>query len=207
MRISEDVTAVDCITMGARIAVNGEIAAQGEQFAVQEVEVVTAVVDLDTVVGFRGAFQSMSVQAAASEKQPMIEVPFSLCVADPLGAGFQTHASAVPRARGGDCDGTRVLALGLSPTIWCEWIFVTSRVVRTALPLLLLLADVSARDAAAAAGDACAIADIKRIAQLDDNASVPTAKELAARVLTTVYPARRTAATRPVVVPKPWLMR
>ena len=28
----------------------------------------------------------MSVQAAASEKQPMIEVPFSLCVSDALGA-------------------------------------------------------------------------------------------------------------------------
>ena len=37
----------------ACIAVNGEIVAQGEQFAVQEVEVVTAHVDLDTVVGFR----------------------------------------------------------------------------------------------------------------------------------------------------------
>ena len=41
----------------ACIAVNGEIVAQGEQFAVSEVEVVTADVDLDTVVGFRGAFQ------------------------------------------------------------------------------------------------------------------------------------------------------
>ena len=48
----------------ACIAVNGEIVAQGQQFAVQEVEVVTADVDMDTVVGFRGAFQSMAVQAA-----------------------------------------------------------------------------------------------------------------------------------------------
>ena len=41
----------------ACIAVNGEIVAQGEQFAIQEVEVVIANVDLDAVVGFRGAFQ------------------------------------------------------------------------------------------------------------------------------------------------------
>ena len=36
----------------ACIAVNGEIVAQGEQFAIQEVEVVIANVDLDAVVGF-----------------------------------------------------------------------------------------------------------------------------------------------------------
>ena len=46
--------------------------------------------------------------------------------------------------------------------------------------------DVSARGRLPPRRRTC-VADIKRIAQLDDNASVPSAKELAARVLTTVY--------------------
>ena len=50
----------------------GEVVAQGEQFAVSEVEVVTATVDLDAVVGFRSAFQSMAAQAAQHHKPPMV---------------------------------------------------------------------------------------------------------------------------------------
>lgn len=173
----------------ACIAVNGEIVAQGEQFAVQEVEVVTATVDLDTVVGFRGAFQSMSVQAAASEKQPLIEVGFLLCVPDPLGAAVSKPMSVRYH--------TPEEEIAMGPACWL-WDYLRRSGASGYLLPLSGGADSSSTAAlvgsmcqlatkAAAAGDECALADIRRIAQLDDNAPVPSAKEFAARVLTTVY--------------------
>lgn len=52
---------------------------QGKQFSVSEVEVVTAVVDIDEVVSYRGAISSLQDQAAAHEPHPHIHVPFKLC--------------------------------------------------------------------------------------------------------------------------------
>jgi NAD+ synthase (glutamine-hydrolysing) len=45
----------------ACIALNGNLIAQGKQFAVADVEVVTATVDLDEVVSYRGAISSLQV--------------------------------------------------------------------------------------------------------------------------------------------------
>ena len=71
-----------CITMDARIAVNGEIVAQGKQFDVSDVEVVAATVDLDEVQSHRGAFQSMSAQAASVKCIPTVRVPGKLCASE-----------------------------------------------------------------------------------------------------------------------------
>jgi len=54
----------------ALVACNGAVVAQGSQFGVSEVEVVTAVVDVDAVRSFRMAIASRSVQAMS---QPMAE--------------------------------------------------------------------------------------------------------------------------------------
>lgn len=59
------------------IAVNGKIVAQGSQFSLQDVEVVTATVDLEDVRAHR-ATSSRSMQAAGARRYERIEVDFSL---------------------------------------------------------------------------------------------------------------------------------
>ncbi|TFK51883.1 glutamine-dependent NAD(+) synthetase with GAT domain-containing protein [Heliocybe sulcata] len=61
----------------AMIAVNGQLVAQGSQFSLQEVEVVSATVDLEDVRAHR-ARSSRSMQAAAAERYHRVEVPFAL---------------------------------------------------------------------------------------------------------------------------------
>jgi len=170
----------------ACIAVNGEVVAQGEQFAVSEVEVVTANVDLDTVVGFRGAFQSMSVQAAAHDKQLIITVPFCLCTA--------TGAPDAPREVRYH---TPEEEISLGPACWL-WDYLRRSGASGYLLPLSGGADSSSTaaivgsmcqlaTAAAAAGDEQAGKDIRRVAQLEDSTTLPNAQGLANRVFTTVY--------------------
>ena len=59
------------------IAVNGRIIAQGSQFSLQDVEVVTATIDLEDVRAHRRK-SSRNIQAARSESYPRIEVPMAL---------------------------------------------------------------------------------------------------------------------------------
>ena len=54
-------------------------AAQGSQFGVGDVEVVTATVDLDEVVSYRGAISSLQEQASSAARVPAIPVDFDLC--------------------------------------------------------------------------------------------------------------------------------
>ncbi|KIP02994.1 hypothetical protein PHLGIDRAFT_26333 [Phlebiopsis gigantea 11061_1 CR5-6] len=61
----------------AMIAVNGKIVAQGSQFSLNDVEVVTATVDLEDVRSHR-AISSRSMQAAGAERYHRIEVDFAL---------------------------------------------------------------------------------------------------------------------------------
>ena len=59
------------------IAVNGKIVAQGSQFSLNDVEVVTATIDLEDVRSHR-AISSRSMQAAGAERYQRIEVDFAL---------------------------------------------------------------------------------------------------------------------------------
>lgn len=59
------------------IAVNGRIVAQGSQFSLNDVEVVTATVDIEDVRSHR-AKSSRSMQAASAERYHRIEVDFAL---------------------------------------------------------------------------------------------------------------------------------
>ncbi len=52
---------------------------QGQQFDLREVEVVTAVVDLEEVVSYRGATASLREQASGVHPMPMVHVDFELC--------------------------------------------------------------------------------------------------------------------------------
>eukprot|EP00918_Siedleckia_nematoides_P064168 GHVU01139532.1.p1 GENE.GHVU01139532.1~~GHVU01139532.1.p1 ORF type:complete len:682 (-),score=68.81 GHVU01139532.1:5-1807(-) len=62
----------------ASILINGDMIAQGSQFSLQDVEVITATVDLSQVRSFRGSFMSRSVQAAETPGFPRIKTGFAL---------------------------------------------------------------------------------------------------------------------------------
>ena len=62
----------------ALVSVNGQIVAQGSQFSLAEVEVVTAIVDLEEVRSYRISRASRSVQAGNSPTIYSIKVPFSI---------------------------------------------------------------------------------------------------------------------------------
>jgi NAD+ synthase (glutamine-hydrolysing) len=59
------------------IAVNGRIIAQGSQFSLSDVEVVSATVDIEDVRAHRTK-SSRSMQAAGAERYPRIEVRMPL---------------------------------------------------------------------------------------------------------------------------------
>lgn len=59
------------------IVVNGQVIAQGSQFSLDDVEVVTATVDLEEVRAFRYA-PSRGLQAVRAPAYQRIETPFSL---------------------------------------------------------------------------------------------------------------------------------
>jgi len=61
------------------IAMNGHIVAQGSQFSLNDVEVVTATIDIEDVRAHRTS-RSRGFQVATSEKYHRIEVPFALSV-------------------------------------------------------------------------------------------------------------------------------
>ena len=68
----------------ATIAINGDFVCQGEQFSLKEVEVLTAVLDIDQVHSYRNRIRSFQVMAEKSTRFPRINVDFSLCVEDNL---------------------------------------------------------------------------------------------------------------------------
>lgn len=59
------------------IAMNGNVVAQGSQFSLSDVEVVTATIDIENVRAHRTS-RSRSHQAASSEGYPRIDIPFAL---------------------------------------------------------------------------------------------------------------------------------
>uniref|UniRef100_A0A7S0EXQ7 Glutamine-dependent NAD(+) synthetase n=1 Tax=Hanusia phi TaxID=3032 RepID=A0A7S0EXQ7_9CRYP len=63
----------------ALICSNGQVVAQGAQFSMQEVEVVTAAVDLSATRSMRGAFMSRCEQVSTVPVVPVIHVDFKLC--------------------------------------------------------------------------------------------------------------------------------
>ena len=58
---------------------NASVAVQGSQFAIGDVEVVTATVDLDEVVSYRGAVSSLQEQASSASPVPTVYLDFDLC--------------------------------------------------------------------------------------------------------------------------------
>lgn len=59
------------------IALNGKIIAQGSQFSLVDVEVVSATIDIEDVRSHR-SWKSRAMQAAEAERYERIEVPMAL---------------------------------------------------------------------------------------------------------------------------------
>jgi NAD+ synthase (glutamine-hydrolysing) len=62
----------------ALISVNGQVHAQGSQFSLSDVEVITGTIDLEDVRAFRAATSSRGVQAMAVKRLPVVNVDFDL---------------------------------------------------------------------------------------------------------------------------------
>lgn len=62
------------------IVVNGQLVAQGSQFSMADVEVITARIDLDEVRTYRGSLNSLGVQAAHSPSYPRVDLDVDVAV-------------------------------------------------------------------------------------------------------------------------------
>ena len=62
----------------ACIVVNGDVVAQGSQFSLKDVEVITSQVDLDAVASLRGSISSFQEQASCKVKVSSVYVPCRL---------------------------------------------------------------------------------------------------------------------------------
>ncbi|RKO92712.1 hypothetical protein BDK51DRAFT_22557 [Blyttiomyces helicus] len=77
------------------ISINGSVVAQGSQFSLKDVEVITSTVDLEDVRSFRGSQPSRGAQAASAPAYPRVRAEFVLSH-DPLATGAPSKLS-VPR--------------------------------------------------------------------------------------------------------------
>lgn len=173
----------------ALIALNGKVIAQGSQFSLNDVEVVTATIDIEDVRSHRTA-RSRGMQAAQAERYQRIEVPFALSD-DTFGraptAKMEPHFH-IPEEE-----------IALGPACWLWDYLRRSRTQGYFLPLsggidscatativysmCRLVADAANR------GDIAVITDARRISgEPEDSTYVPVdAKEFCGRIFHTCY--------------------
>lgn len=177
----------------ACIAVNGKIVAQGKQFDVSDVEVITATVDLDEVRSYRNCFQSMSVQSAKVPPIPSIRVPLRLCVSDEM----KRHERPKLTASREIAFHTPEEEIALGPACWlwdylrrsgaCGYFLPLSGGADSSSTAAIVGCMCQLVTKAAREGDEIVSSDIRRIAQLASDAPIPSASELAEMIFTTVY--------------------
>jgi NAD+ synthase (glutamine-hydrolysing) len=186
----------------AAISANGALLAQGAQFSVAEVEVVVATVDLDAVVSYRGAVSSLREQAADAPAVPLVRVPFRLCAA----RAEVPRLFLTPAVEPVYLEPEEEIARG--PACWLWDYLRRSGAAGYLLPLsggadsssvaAIVGCMAQMAVAAAAAGDARAAADVRRLYGAAESSQaagaagavpppLPTAPQLAHRLLTTVY--------------------
>ncbi|PSR76313.1 hypothetical protein PHLCEN_2v8545 [Hermanssonia centrifuga] len=186
----------------AMIAVNGQIVAQGSQFSLNDVEVVTATLDLEDVRSHR-AISSRSMQAASAERYNRIEVDFALsagkfdAVRD-LDDLLHTHEVRYHRPE-------EEIALG--PACWLWDYLRRSRTQGYFIPLsggidscatsVIVYSMCRLVTEAVQRGDKQVIADVRRIAgELEDSTWLPTdPRELSNRIFHTCYMGTENSST------------
>ncbi|KAK9815368.1 hypothetical protein WJX72_002356 [[Myrmecia] bisecta] len=173
----------------ACIAVNGQVVAQGSQFGVSEVEVVSATVDLDEVVSYRGAISSLQEQASRAPSVHNVDVDFSLCHGSTSVVLPSTPIELVYHSP------EQEIAYG--PACWL-WDYLRRSGAAGFLLPLSGGADSSSTAAivgsmcqmlvkAVQAGDAELEAEVRRVGQYANAEPIASAAELANKLLCTVY--------------------
>ncbi|CCM00736.1 uncharacterized protein FIBRA_02776 [Fibroporia radiculosa] len=187
----------------AMIAVNGHIVAQGSQFSLQDVEVVSATIDIEDVRAHR-ATSSRSMQAAAAERYQRVEVDFALS-----GGKFSSLAD-VELAVGQQMEvryhrPEEEIALG--PACWLWDYLRRSRTQGYFVPLsggidscatsVIVYSMCRLVAEAAQRGDEHIIADARRIAgEPDESTYIPTdAREFCKRIFHTCYMGTENSST------------
>lgn len=185
----------------ACIAVNGSLVAQGGQFGLAEVEVVTADVDLDEVVSYRCSISSLREQASSTSPPVLVPVCFELCVKphDQQQQG-QAQVRAVPRHPTPPMTPKVLLPeeeIAYGPACWL-WDYLRRCGASGFLLPLSGGADSSSVAAivgamcqlvveAVRAGDPVVTADVRRVAGYGAGEGPADARELAGRLLSCVY--------------------
>lgn len=179
----------------ALIAVNGQVVAQGSQFSMRDVEVITATVDLEDVRSYRGAIGSRQVQASQSPAVPRIVADFDL-----------THAPGERRAPAQPIEvryHTPEEEIAYGPACWLWDYLRRSSLAGFFVPLsggadsasVTAQAGIMCRLVVeeARAGNAQVIADVRRLAGDDAYTPVDPA-EFAGRMLFTAYMGTRNSS-------------
>ncbi|KZT07503.1 glutamine-dependent NAD(+) synthetase with GAT domain-containing protein [Laetiporus sulphureus 93-53] len=180
----------------AMIAVNGQILAQGSQFSLTDVEVVTATIDIEDVRAHR-AISSRSMQAAAAERYQRIEVDFALSECKFQFSKDEDELVVSPKVEVRYHIPEEEIALG--PACWL-WDYVRrSRTQGYFLPLsggidscatsVIVYSMCRLAVQAAGAGNQQVIADARRIVgESEDSTYIPTdPRELSNRIFHTCY--------------------
>ncbi|KAK9767400.1 glutamine-dependent NAD(+) synthetase [Basidiobolus ranarum] len=175
------------------VAVNGQVLSQGTQFSLNDIEVVTATIDIEEVRSFRGSNISRGVQAANSSPYPRIEVDFALST-----SYLQRQLSVRPTRPVKVRYHTPEEEISLGPACWLWDYLRRSGTNGYFLPLsggidscaTATLVTSMCRLVAEAAqnGNIQVIKDARRIAGVEDADYLPTdPKEFAGRIFHTCY--------------------
>ncbi|KAF7558860.1 hypothetical protein G7046_g5298 [Stylonectria norvegica] len=176
----------------AMIIVNGNIVAQGSQFSLNDVEVVTATVDLEEVRAYRSSI-SRSLQAAASTaKYQRIQTPFEL---SPEGEDFDTwkRPSLPIEARLHPVE--EEIALSAGCFLWdylrrsgtAGWLVPLSGGIDSCATATIVFGMCRIVIKALEEGNAQVIEDVRRIAKYNGEVLPKTPQELCNQVFTTIY--------------------
>ncbi|KAK4156334.1 hypothetical protein C8A00DRAFT_12721 [Chaetomidium leptoderma] len=186
----------------AMIIVNGDVVAQGSQFSLNDVEVVTATVDLEEVRSYRAAI-SRGLQAASSTaKYQRIQTPFELSSEEddadvtkaptlPIQPRFHSVEEEIALCggcylwdylrRSGTAGYLVPLSGGIDSCATAVIVYSMCRIVMKAIE----------------EGNPQVIEDVKRIAKYNDEGALPkTPQELCNQVFTTLYMGMKKQSSR-----------
>ncbi|KAG9045932.1 glutamine-dependent NAD(+) synthetase [Tulasnella sp. UAMH 9824] len=177
----------------AMIAVNGKIVAQGSQFSLNDVEVVSATIDIEDVRSHR-TWKSRGMQAAGAERYQRIEVPMA------LSGEAKDFLGDVPISKGIEVRYHRPEEeIALGPACWLWDYLRRSRTQGFFIPLsggidscatsVIVYSMCRLVAEAAARGDKQVIADARRIAgEPSESIWMPTdPRELSGKIFHTCY--------------------
>lgn len=174
------------------ILVNGDVVAQGSQFSLLDVEVVTATVDLEEIRAYRSSI-SRGLQAATSKaKYQRIQVPFELGSGDEdLDASLQPSRPIQPRFHSVEEE----IALCAGAYLWdylrrsgtAGYLVPLSGGIDSCATATIVFSMCRMAIEAMEQGNAQVIEDIKRLAKYQGDVLPKTPQELCKQIFHTIY--------------------